>query len=138
MDAAQAACVAEGLMAITAGDNVLKAVSGALRGAIRDIDQASRYGGEEFAVILPHTTVEGGARLAVIEAMPAGPWTDPTAPSPWFVGFHQIPEVVLCDSNFGMLREDEQFLESFIKTRETSRKTATTNGRSSTVTSTAV
>jgi diguanylate cyclase (GGDEF)-like protein len=47
-----------------AGDNVLKAVSGALRGAIRDIDQASRYGGEEFAVILPHTTVEGGARLA--------------------------------------------------------------------------
>jgi radical SAM superfamily enzyme YgiQ (UPF0313 family) len=34
------------------------------------------------------------------------------------VGFNQIPEVVLCDSNFGMLREDEQFLESFIKTRE--------------------
>jgi diguanylate cyclase (GGDEF)-like protein len=47
-----------------AGDNVLKAVSGALRGAIRDIDQASRYGGEEFAVILPHTTVEGATRLA--------------------------------------------------------------------------
>lgn len=34
------------------------------------------------------------------------------------VGFHQIPEVVLCDSNFGMLREDEQFLEAFIRTRE--------------------
>jgi diguanylate cyclase (GGDEF)-like protein len=47
-----------------AGDNVLKAVSGALRGAIRDIDTASRYGGEEFAVILPHTTVEGATRLA--------------------------------------------------------------------------
>jgi diguanylate cyclase (GGDEF)-like protein len=47
-----------------AGDNVLKAVSGALRGAIRDIDQASRYGGEEFAVILPHTTIDGAARLA--------------------------------------------------------------------------
>jgi diguanylate cyclase (GGDEF)-like protein len=47
-----------------AGDNVLKAVSGALRGAIRDIDQASRYGGEEFAVILPHTTIEGATRLA--------------------------------------------------------------------------
>jgi pimeloyl-ACP methyl ester carboxylesterase/quinol monooxygenase YgiN len=31
--------------------------------------------------------------LAVIEAMPAGPWTDPTAPSPWFVGFHQIPDL---------------------------------------------
>jgi radical SAM C-methyltransferase len=33
-------------------------------------------------------------------------------------GFYQIPEVVLCDSNFGMLREDEAFLDAFIKTRE--------------------
>jgi pimeloyl-ACP methyl ester carboxylesterase/quinol monooxygenase YgiN len=31
--------------------------------------------------------------LAVIEAMPAGPWTDPAAPSPWFAGFHQIPDL---------------------------------------------
>lgn len=31
--------------------------------------------------------------LAVIEAMPAGPWTDPDAPSPWFVGFHRIPDL---------------------------------------------
>jgi pimeloyl-ACP methyl ester carboxylesterase len=31
--------------------------------------------------------------LAIIEAMPAGPWTDPTSPSPWFVGFHQVPDL---------------------------------------------
>ena len=31
--------------------------------------------------------------LAVIEAMPAGPWTDLTAPSPWFVGFQQVPHL---------------------------------------------
>ena len=31
--------------------------------------------------------------LAVIEAMPAGPWTDRSAPSPWFVGFHQVPDL---------------------------------------------
>jgi pimeloyl-ACP methyl ester carboxylesterase/quinol monooxygenase YgiN len=31
--------------------------------------------------------------LAVIEAMPAGPWTDRSAPSPWFVGFQQIPDL---------------------------------------------
>jgi pimeloyl-ACP methyl ester carboxylesterase/quinol monooxygenase YgiN len=31
--------------------------------------------------------------LAVIEAMPAGPWTDLSAGSPWFVGFHQIRDL---------------------------------------------
>ncbi len=33
-------------------------------------------------------------------------------------GYHQIPDVVLCDANFGMLREDEQFVETMIKVRE--------------------
>ena len=42
-----------------------------------------------FAAAYP----ESVRALAVIEAMPAGPWTDPTAPSPWFVGFHQIPDL---------------------------------------------
>ncbi|HEX4255340.1 MAG TPA: alpha/beta hydrolase, partial [Streptosporangiaceae bacterium] len=33
-------------------------------------------------------------RLAVVEAMPAGPWTDPgSGGSPWFVGFHQLPDL---------------------------------------------
>ena len=30
----------------------------------------------------------------------------------------QIPEVVLCDSNFGMLKEDEEFVETIIRLRE--------------------
>lgn len=42
-----------------------------------------------FAAAYP----ESVRALAVIEAMPAGPWTDLTAPSPWFVGFHQIPDL---------------------------------------------
>ncbi|MBV9795755.1 MAG: alpha/beta fold hydrolase [Actinobacteria bacterium] len=32
-------------------------------------------------------------RLAVLEAMPAGPWTDPGSGGPWFVGFHQLPDL---------------------------------------------
>ena len=47
-----------------AGDAVLKAAALAIQGCTRDIDQAARWGGEEFAVILPHTDVEGAARLA--------------------------------------------------------------------------
>lgn len=47
-----------------AGDAVLKAAALAIQGCTRDIDQAARWGGEEFAVILPHTDVDGAARLA--------------------------------------------------------------------------
>ncbi len=46
------------------GDEVLKAFAGLLHGSIREIDLAGRWGGEEFAVLLPETDVEGGAKLA--------------------------------------------------------------------------
>ena len=39
-----------------AGDEILKGVARAIRDTVRSMDVVSRYGGEEFAVILPHTT----------------------------------------------------------------------------------
>lgn len=44
------------------GDRILKAVSGAIAAAIRGPDAAYRWGGDEFALILPGTPCEG-ARL---------------------------------------------------------------------------
>lgn len=41
-----------------AGDAVLKAFGAAVTGALRKQDVISRYGGEEFAVLLPHATLE--------------------------------------------------------------------------------
>ena len=46
------------------GDAVLKSTAIAILDCTRDIDQCARWGGEEFAVILPHTDLEGAARLA--------------------------------------------------------------------------
>jgi len=47
-----------------AGDEVIRAVSEALRRCKRDVDIAGRYGGEEFGVIMPDTDFAGGRFFA--------------------------------------------------------------------------
>jgi diguanylate cyclase (GGDEF)-like protein len=47
-----------------AGDDVLKAFADVLRRNVRDIDVPARHGGEEFAVLLPQTDLEGTEHLA--------------------------------------------------------------------------
>jgi len=44
-----------------AGDEVLRAISAAVRGTVREGDTVARYGGEELAVLLPDTPAEGAA-----------------------------------------------------------------------------
>ena len=46
------------------GDEVLAGVAGVLRDFSRDIDAPARYGGEELALVLPGTDVEGAELLA--------------------------------------------------------------------------
>jgi diguanylate cyclase (GGDEF)-like protein len=47
-----------------AGDLVLQAAARLIRGNLRDSDAVCRWGGEEFALMLPHTDLEGGRLLA--------------------------------------------------------------------------
>ena len=46
------------------GDEALRRVAEVLTGGVRVSDVAARYGGDEFAVVLPHTSREVGADLA--------------------------------------------------------------------------
>jgi diguanylate cyclase (GGDEF)-like protein len=46
------------------GDEVLKAFARRLQDSVREIDLAGRWGGEEFALLLPGTDLEGGRQLA--------------------------------------------------------------------------
>jgi diguanylate cyclase (GGDEF)-like protein len=46
------------------GDEVLKLFAKALRESVREIDLAGRWGGEEFALLLPGTDLGGGRELA--------------------------------------------------------------------------
>lgn len=47
-----------------AGDEALAAVARVIRENIRDVDEASRYGGEEFLVFLPDTTIDEAYKIA--------------------------------------------------------------------------
>ena len=47
-----------------AGDAVLVAVAGVLRDCVRELDVACRHGGEEFAILLPETPLDGARELA--------------------------------------------------------------------------
>jgi diguanylate cyclase (GGDEF)-like protein len=47
-----------------AGDDVLTGVGKCIQASIRTVDMAFRYGGEEFAIILPETTIEGAYLVA--------------------------------------------------------------------------
>ena len=47
-----------------AGDKVLKQVGSILKKAIRTADQAFRYGGDEFAILLPQTAMDAAYQVA--------------------------------------------------------------------------
>ncbi len=63
------------------GDQVLKAVAGALTQAVRPYDVPTRYGGDEFAILLPEADSETAARIArrILEKTAALPLPRPLA-----------------------------------------------------------
>jgi diguanylate cyclase len=67
-----------------AGDAVLDAVASILRACVRDYDVPARFGGEEFAILLPETNGPQAHRIAarIREAVEAAEIEAPTVPHP--------------------------------------------------------
>lgn len=57
-----------------AGDQILAETAGVLSDALRMPDKVGRYGGEEFLIILPHTTLVGGRKIAERLRTAVGRW----------------------------------------------------------------
>ncbi len=61
------------------GDHVLAEVAEMIRVQVREVDLVSRYSGQEFLIVLPHTPIEGGYKTAIRiqEAVAGYPWSPP-------------------------------------------------------------
>jgi len=66
-----------------AGDQLLRAVASAITHAVRLYDVPTRYGGDEFAVILPESDTEAASRVAlrIIERLASVPLPEPLTKS---------------------------------------------------------
>jgi two-component system cell cycle response regulator len=67
-----------------AGDQVLREASARMRAVLRDHDGISRYGGEEFLVLLPRTNID--AALGIAERVRSA-----VASQPVMIGDHPLP-----------------------------------------------
>lgn len=71
-----------------AGDQVLKGISNLVKQSIRNHDFFARWGGEEFALLLPNTELEGAMKLA--ENLRKN------------IGSHRFPEGIFVSCSFGV------------------------------------
>jgi diguanylate cyclase (GGDEF)-like protein len=87
------------------GDEILRGAALAMRAVLRSTDLLARIGGDEFAVLLPETSLEGAQRVSnklrkalIAYSRRHGPW---------------IPSLTFC-AGIGQLRNDDQSIDDLL------------------------
>ncbi len=113
-----------------AGDKVLREISRKIKECIRQIDTAARYGGDEFAVILPNTSLTDAVVVAerMVDAVAHSPaiWKKDHIPLSISVGLGQYdadtnPEDITSGSDRALYRA-KQAGKNTVRIFETSKK----------------
>jgi diguanylate cyclase (GGDEF)-like protein len=103
------------------GDNILKMFADVLRDIIRTEDVAARWGGEEFIVILPHTSRDAAASLAERIRVTFARYSDSAAP-------------LALSASFGVVQlQNEEDADAFIRRADDALFSAKHGGRNQVV-----
>lgn len=87
------------------GDEILRGVATAMSAVLRSADLLARIGGDEFAVLLPETTIDGAERVTLKLRKALSAYSNHLGPT--------LPTLTFC-AGVGQLREDDQSIEDLL------------------------
>jgi diguanylate cyclase (GGDEF)-like protein len=99
-----------------AGDEMLEMVAQSLTATVRDIDIACRYGGDEFCIIMPNTTLPQAVSACrrLIDDFDGRRWCDVYLS----IGIAQLGPGEFCDSDTFVKSADKRMYEAKFRSRE--------------------
>jgi diguanylate cyclase (GGDEF)-like protein len=110
-----------------AGDAVLAGISAALRGLLRDYDIVGRFGGEEFAILLPHTTAAEARDIAERLRVRLGKIITPVT-----AGTESVPLRITVSIGVAALEEARRDLDELLAAADSALYQAKQSGRNMT------
>jgi diguanylate cyclase (GGDEF)-like protein len=105
------------------GDEILRGAATAMSAVLRAADLLARIGGDEFAVLLPETTIEGAQHVTLKLRKALSAYSNHLGPS--------LPALTFC-AGVGQLREDDQSIEDLLARSDEAQYKAKDAGKSQT------
>jgi diguanylate cyclase (GGDEF)-like protein len=102
------------------GDDVLRGVATSLQGVLRTTDLLARIGGDEFAVLMPETTIEGAENVAEKLRRALSAFSERLGP--------EVPHLSFC-GGISTLSPDDETLEALLRRADEAQYLAKATGK---------